>query len=378
MARIFRHLYTAFNSKTGKRERRRTKNWYIEYRLETGKWVKVPGFKDKLATQRKATQLESDVLARVRGETPKPAPGPSPLLLGELDAYLQHLRDKGDTPRHVRHTRQMVEAGLRGSQATRFDELKRRPVSRWLAERRERGDFGIETSNHYARALKGFSRWLAVETDSADPLAGLPLLNAEVDRRRRRRVLSDAEFSKLIMATRKATNAGRHGEGLSGRDRAMLYQVAAYTGLRRSELLALTPASFSLHTAPPTVRVEASAEKARRGAVQPLPAWLAKQLRSWLRGRSSLLWPAGKWLKTAKMLRADLARAKIPYADDQGRVYDFHALRSQYITGLARAGVPQAKAQKMARHSDPRLTSQHYTHLDVKELAVEVEKLPKP
>lgn len=378
MARIFRHAYTVFNKETGRRELRKTRNWYIEYRDENGKWRKAPGYRDKLATQRKATQLEANVLSLIRGEVPKAPPGPGPILLSELDGYLQHLRDKADTPRHVRHTRQMVAAVLAGVAVERFGELKRRPVARWLAEQRERGKFGIATSNHYARALKGFSRWLAVEFDSADPLSGLPLLNEEVDRRRVRRVLSEADFSRLIKVTRIAPNAGRWGRGLSGADRAMLYQVAAYTGLRRAELLTLLSASFDVDSTPPCVRIAAKVEKSRRGAVLPLPPWLAAELREWLKGRTGRLWRAGAWLDTAAMLRRDLARAGIPYIDDQGRAYDFHALRSQYITGLARAGVSLMKAQRLARHSDPKLTAKHYTHLDIEDLAAEPGKIPPP
>ncbi len=112
--------------------------------------------------------------------------------------------------------------------------------------------------------------------------------------------------------------------------------------------------------------------------VLPLPVWLAGELQAWLRGRKGPLWPVGRWFKTAATLQRDLARARIPYVDDSGRVFDFHALRSQYITGLARAGVPQAKTQKMARHSDPKLTAKHYTHLDLSELGPEVEKIPPP
>jgi len=42
-------------------------------------------------------------------------------------------------------------------------------------------------------------------------------------------------------------------------------------------------------------------------------------------------------------------------------VADFHALRAAYVTGLVRSGVDAATAQKLARHSDVRLTLQTYT-----------------
>ena len=71
----------------------------------------------------------------------------------------------------------------------------------------------------------------------------------------------------------------------------------------------------------------------------------------------------------------DLAAAGIPYEDDKGHVYDFHSLRAQFISDLSRSGVSLVEAQKLARHSDPRLTSNHYTHLSVHDLSTAVEKL---
>ena len=63
------------------------------------------------------------------------------------------------------------------------------------------------------------------------------------------------------------------------------------------------------------------------------------------------LWP-GTWADdSATMLRHDLAAAGIPYEDTAGRVFDFHALRHQFISNLAAAGVHPKEAQTLARHS---------------------------
>jgi hypothetical protein len=75
------------------------------------------------------------------------------------------------------------------------------------------------------------------------------------------------------------------------------------------------------------------------------------------------------------MLRADLLEAKIDPEDDAGRVVDFHGQRTTFITALARAGVPPATAQRLARHSDINLTLRTYTRLEVTDLAEAVERL---
>ena len=37
----------------------------------------------------------------------------------------------------------------------------------------------------------------------------------------------------------------------------------------------------------------------------------------------------------AEMLRGDLTEAEIPYRDEEDKVFDFHALRHQFLTNLA-------------------------------------------
>jgi hypothetical protein len=60
------------------------------------------------------------------------------------------------------------------------------------------------------------------------------------------------------------------------------------------------------------------------------------------------------------------------------REFDFHALRGQFITDIQRHGGSQIEAQKLARHSDPRLTAKHYTHFHLVDLAEAVRRLPAP
>jgi integrase len=224
---------------------------------------------------------------------------------------------------------------------------------------------------------------------STDPMSHIQLLNAETDPRHERRVLTDDEFSRLLDATR----AGEPFRRISGLDRAILYQLAAFTGLRASELASLTPSSFDLSGDVPSVTVKAANAKGRRTDTLPLHPDVADSMREWradndepdvisIAQRQGVsqqpLWPR-RWAANnygGKMIKHDLKAAGIPYADDEGRVFDFHALRSQFITGLGRSGVPLQIVQKLARHRDPKLTSNIYTKMGIDELAVAVAKLP--
>lgn len=77
------------------------------------------------------------------------------------------------------------------------------------------------------------------------------------------------------------------------------------------------------------------------------------------------------------MLRRDLKAAGIKPKDAAGRVLDFHGQRTTFITGLSRSGVSPAMAQKLARHSDIKLTMDVYTRLEMAELGDAVSRLPK-
>ena len=54
----------------------------------------------------------------------------------------------------------------------------------------------------------------------------------------------------------------------------------------------------------------------------------------------------------------------LTYQNEDGLYADFHANRHTFITRLGRSNVPMATAQRLARHSDPRLTANVYTHID--------------
>jgi integrase len=198
-------------------------------------------------------------------------------------------------------------------------------------------------------------------------------VNVENDRRRRRRALTPEECRRLLAA---AARSKRKLGGMSGPDRKLFYSVALNCGLRRNELGSLTPESFRLDADPPTVTAEGKWTKNRKTETLPLRQDLAAELREWLRGK-----PAGKPLfpvkgrKRRAMLRADLKAAGIEPVVD-GKVIDLHALRTTFITHLSLGGVPLAVAQKLARHSDPRLTSNVYTSLSLADLQKAVQALP--
>jgi integrase len=166
---------------------------------------------------------------------------------------------------------------------------------------------------------------------------------------------------------------------MTGPARSLLCRVALESGLRAGELRTLAVGACKLDEAPPVLIVEAGYSKHRREDRQPIPRELADALRQHIKGRlaeESVFPGMPQTHSTAKMLRADLATAGVPYRDAGGRVADFHSLRHTYITNLARGGVHPKAAMDLARHSDINLTMARYSHTLLADRAEALSALP--
>jgi integrase len=247
-------------------------------------------------------------------------------------------------------------------------------VERFLRGLRE-GGLSTGTTNQKLVAVRQFCNW-AVESglSQESPLRRVRKLNAGVDPRRRRRALSHEDLVALIEAAR----VGPVREGLSGAQRALMYRLAFETGLRAAEIASLKVGSFSLTEPDARVTVCAAASKRRREDVVPLRADLARALEPLLAGRKAWehAFAVRAHFRPARALRADLEAAGLSYEDEDGRVFDFHSLRVQFISSLVRAGVDARTVQRLARHSTPTLTLGVYTKLGRDAERQALERLP--
>ena len=252
---------------------------------------------------------------------------------------------------------------------------KLKAIAEWLAVFRGKRSMSASTADHYVTALKCFGNWMVRPRKcvESNPFDDLEKLNDKTDIRKKRRALSDADFAGLINTAASSTWKFR---GLDGKARALLYTFAAYTGLRASEIASLTPKSFTFGEFDFVV-VDGAYTKNNEQADIPLRADLSAALAAIVDsvGPGESVWP-GTWYEDgSEMIQVDLEQAGIPYTNERGD-FDFHALRHQFITSLARAGVSLRSAQELARHSKPELTANVYTHLSVRDTVRDVEKLP--
>ena len=355
---------------------------YIRYRDHEGKHKTVPGFTDRTATQQLAVKLEREA-SMIRAGLLEPAMLYQSITIQEhLEAFEASLKAKDVSDDQIQLVVNRCRNLLKAAKITRLSGINAELIANSLASMRETKKDGkrgtsAQTSNHYLRAIKQITRWLRLEKRFVDdPLVRLEMLNVQVDRRHDRRALNDDEVSKLLAATL----TGKKVYGFDPVERQMLYIMALSTGLRASELASLTTEGLDLESSTPTVTVQAGYSKRRRLDILPLPADILAATREWLSGKpiGQPLWP-GKWAAkkyAGKMLQIDLKAAGVPYVDAKGLFADFHALRHTYITNLARSGVSLVTAQKLARHSTPMLTAQRYTHIDLQDQKVAVDRLP--
>lgn len=223
-----------------------------------------------------------------------------------------------------------------------------------------------QTIAHYCTAIKSFTKWCKRDRRTDGDLLedlGRPAVVTE----RKRSALTPEQLGRLISTTR----ASKTRRSMPGADRAWLYHLATVTGLRRSELQSLTPGSFDLDSAPPTVFVDGRHTKNGESATQPLPEHIIPELRTWLtsKPRSQPLFPHDR--NSSVMIKADLRLAGIP-----SEQFCFHSLRHTYASLIDGCGASTKEAMTLARHADPNLTLNRYTHTQLQNLGRVVNGLP--
>ncbi|MBE7462975.1 MAG: site-specific integrase [Planctomycetes bacterium] len=383
---------------------RPSSKWYGEFRDHTEQLRRLPLLTDKAASDEAGRKIDRLVALKLSGVSPDAdlsrwlLSGPQKVVdmlakwgvvdqarLAGTKTMVQHLADfeqdlatGGNTSKHATVVFARVKRILEGCGFRSLGDIQRDAIKAFLNSLRKEGSFGAKTYGYYVRELKAFGKWLVRSGRTREnPFSHLEALGAKAvsqDVGKQRRALTVHEISRLLARTQQ--EAFRFG--MVGSERALVYRLAAETGLRASELASLTRASFRLTGKNPSVIVAASATKNAKMAELPLRPVTVRLLDEHLKMKL----PAAKAFcippntQTARMLRADLAAAGIADKDPQGRVVDFHALRHTFLTLLAMSGVHPKVAQDLARHSDINLTLSRYSHTVLEQRSEAVAKLP--
>lgn len=362
-----------------RRSKKKHSPYTIQYSDHQGKRQTVVGFTDKGLTEQLAARLETEARLRRTGlidvdqeklvET-KHAPI-DPL----LDAFESSLGDNSE--KHVKLTLTRIRRIIGGCKIEKLAEIGPERIQSFLREERKTKGIGHRTYNHYLQAFDSFCNWcVATKRLLMNPIAGLERLNVEVDVRHKRRALAPDEIGALVNSARESVELV---QCFDGEQRARIYLIAYMTGLRRNEIASLTPRSFALDADPPTVTIEAKDSKHKKRDVLPLHPDLVAMVRGWMKGMKpgDALFPKLAGRRTWLMVKKDLERVGIAYENEDG-IADFHAAgRHTHITELLRNGVSLPEAQKLARHSDIKMTMK-YAHIGIADQAKAVANLPSP
>lgn len=384
--------------KDKKGKRQYSKKWYIKIRDHNQKMRLFPGFTDRKQTQLLGQQIERLMNCRIAGEQPdsqltrfiertdsklrkrladlgllsrKAAIAGEPLAQ-HIEDFFQSLLAKENTLKRAKGVTSKVRRIVEGCKFETWSDIQPDKVQKFLADLRNDGKgISAQTYNWYRQAIKQFCNWM-VRDSRADksPVEHLSGLNVQMDRRHDRRALTVDEIHRLLDATEKAKTRF----GMTGHQRALLYQLAIETGLRASELRSLTVGSFDFKGL--AVTVKASYSKRRRQDTLPLRPDTAAVLKEFFANKmpntQAFLVPD----KPVEMLKADLEEAAIPYVDDTERYADFHSLRHTTGTLLAMSGAHPKVIQSIMRHSDINLTMSRYTHIFKSQESEAIAKLP--
>jgi integrase len=388
MATLIRRHTTVYIDANGKRVpkgtegarkvRKKVARWYGQYVDANGQRHRVPlsanreAAKTMLANLIKKNELEKAGVVVPYAESRKKP------LSEHLDDMEASMRALGTSERQISQKTGRIRRMLDACSFVFIQDIEATRAQSYLADLAERG-FSATTRNHHMREARSFCTWLVKNrrTDH-NPLAHLQATNTRNDRRHDRRPLSAKELQAIIVAARVSQRVFR---GIAGADRGMLYWLASSSGFRVSELASLTPSSFDLDSSPPVVNLAAGNSKNGKGATQPIPSDLARELRGYLSTKpiGEPVWP-GRWQNDgAAMFRIDLEAAGISYVVEgpNGPLYaDFHSLRHSFIAMLDKSGATLKEAMQLARHSDPRLTMATYGRAQLHDLGEAVGRLP--
>lgn len=286
--------------------------WTVQYQLANGKYrrrsTRTSDRQAALAILEKWTGIEAkrrNGLIDEAGE--RIAAEGKRGIDAQLGDWREWMQSKGATPRHVRHTVNTAAHVLADAKVRTLGGVIPSAILSAVAGLGE-GNASARTRNHALGAVRALCRWAVRDGRlTANPLAGVSGFNVEADRRKVRRALADDELRRLI----DAANHGGRFKGMSGPDRAMLYRLAAGSGLRAGEIASLTPESFQLDGATPSVVVAAGHSKRRREDRQPIRGDLADALAEWLAGKAKGERVfTGTMHRTGAMLRHDLRAAR--------------------------------------------------------------------
>lgn len=234
-------------------------------------------------------------------------------------------------------------------------EVTKDDVSRYLTGLKSR--VGASRYNGVLNSLRRFFE-AAMRADyriRRNPFDGFAHMKG--DKLRTRRELTSEEVKALIKAAWKA-------DGEMG----LLFEIGAYTGLRRSDCIRLAWSNVDFENRMISI-IPVKTKRTGAWAKIPLHPKLAKRLKALERDKSGYILPKfhEMGITKVKYMIGDVFKAagvETSRKDENGKlkvITGFHALRHYFISQCVKSGIPVSVVQKMVAHSSADM-SLAYTH----------------
>ena len=341
-----------------------SKSYYLRYRIDpmpVDKWVSLKT-SDKSVAESKARDFMEYEQKVAAGMVPSRAilEQKSRPLTEHVQDFCGELTARSGSKAYVYNTERALLKLFKKTRWLRLSDITAEGFEKW---RRDSSHLASKTLNDYLTSLSGFMTWhVKHKRIASNPMASVEKVKPDAKKKRERRSLSVRELESLTQVDEY---------------RGMVYHVAAYTGIRRSELEKLQWRDLDFEVG--CVRLRASTTKNGKNATSPLDVSVLEVLKAHKSEQKGAKLSDAVFdvIPSVPVLRGDLKRCGIAYKDEFGRYADFHALRHTFCTMLASSGVSQRVAQSLMRHSDAKLTANIYTDENLLPLQDGVEKLPK-
>ncbi|MCG2683104.1 MAG: hypothetical protein L6306_05755, partial [Planctomycetales bacterium] len=189
-------------------------------------------------------------------------------LADHITAFIDHQKARG-LSRRVKDTLAQLRRVAADCGFYRLTDLDATTLERWLLDRKADG-MSAATRNEYRGAWLTFCNWCMATKPArllSNPFARVPKADANADRRRTRRALTEAELTRLLDVARRrplldrmTVHRGKRGGEVYGQlrpevqrrlerlghERALIYKTLVLTGLRKGELASITVGQVDL------------------------------------------------------------------------------------------------------------------------------------
>lgn len=302
---------------------------------------------------------------------------------------------------HYKNVKSRLDRTTAALSLGELKDLQPVQIIRYRNQQREQGASN-RTANLVVDSFCAMFAWAVgcamIETNPLRNVRRLP--DGAGHQRYRRRALSDEEIERFLKAAEgddrevsatwweKGGGEANHRRSGQRVPQAPMWMAFLETGARWSELTRTRWADWDLEQRTLVLRAENTKSKKRR--VLPLRQQMVAVLKDLRAVQERILGrepeavepvflspEAARWMKATnnamRLFDRLLKRAVIARVDAEGRKLDIHSLRHTFGSRLARNGVGLVQVQRLMGHSDPKLTAQVYTHLDVEDLRKAVE-----